>query len=573
MSASSQTPTIRIVPGAPPPAPASKSAKKKRKAGANKASDQVDEHVVVPDAHTAALIDHAPSEGDVREGSVVPELVARTDSAAPVSPGGAGEPKVSPLVDMLQKRLKATGKKITRIQSYSTTPLEKLNEDQLRSLKTLPVLEGIHKELEEVKKAVEVHEAEVSQDIARIKLEAARDEEQRVQDSLASAANIHLRKTADLLSFITLHSALSTGNPAAAALALGDRETSAVFSAVETLLGADAERKDEVANGFLSGEGTFQDIPYSRFSDITYQFLNPSPPTPPTVEPALVEFLTGEAPEETLDIPVGGLPLSAAPAASSFQFVQDDELEVEEEEEEEPVEIEVTETVTEVAVNGHIVIQDTVTITTTTEAAAETPSAETGLNWADEHDGDLPSIASLHDKFGSSATGTPAVAHESLPETQTLPNGEAPVEEDSFHSTPRGRGRGRGGFRGDRERSGYRGFRGGRGGDRGGRGFRGGEHGGFRGGERGPSRGGERGSFRGGEHGSFRGGEHGSIRGGERGGFRGGERGGYRRGSGEHWRGGDGHERQEGEHRGRGRGRGGRGRGQPQEARGGVSPA
>lgn len=74
----------------------------------------MDEHVVVPDAHTAALIDHAPSEGDVREGSVAPELVARTDSAAPVSPGGAGEPKVSPLVDMLQKRLKATGKKIVR---------------------------------------------------------------------------------------------------------------------------------------------------------------------------------------------------------------------------------------------------------------------------------------------------------------------------------------------------------------------------------------------------------------------------------------------------------------------------
>lgn len=43
-----------------------------------------------------------------------------------------------------------------RIQSYSTTPVEKLNEDQLRTLKTLPVLEGIHKELEEVKKAVEV---------------------------------------------------------------------------------------------------------------------------------------------------------------------------------------------------------------------------------------------------------------------------------------------------------------------------------------------------------------------------------------------------------------------------------
>ena len=35
--------------------------------------------------------------------------------------------------------------------------MEKLNDDQLRSLKTLPVLEGVAKEIEEVKKAIEVN--------------------------------------------------------------------------------------------------------------------------------------------------------------------------------------------------------------------------------------------------------------------------------------------------------------------------------------------------------------------------------------------------------------------------------
>jgi hypothetical protein len=34
--------------------------------------------------------------------------------------------------------------------------VEKLNEDQKRTLKTLPSLEAVYKELEEVKKAVEV---------------------------------------------------------------------------------------------------------------------------------------------------------------------------------------------------------------------------------------------------------------------------------------------------------------------------------------------------------------------------------------------------------------------------------
>lgn len=122
MSTSPTTPAIRIVPGAPPPPPASKSKNKKKKAGAKKSSDLGDEHVVVPDAHTAALIDHAPSESDVKEGSVAPSLVARQESLPPVSPGGADEPKASPIVDMLNKRLKATGKKIVSTAPFLPHP-------------------------------------------------------------------------------------------------------------------------------------------------------------------------------------------------------------------------------------------------------------------------------------------------------------------------------------------------------------------------------------------------------------------------------------------------------------------
>lgn len=142
------------------------------------------------------------------------------------------------------------------------------------------------------------------------------------------------------------------------------------------------------------------------------------------------------------------------------------------------------------------------------------PADNAGINWADEEDHGLPSIASLHDRFGSSSTGTPVPGQEPLPETPITPAAtHGSNAEDGFQHASRGRGRGRGGFRGG-ERGGYRGFRGG-------------ERGGFRGGERGG-----RGGWRGGE------------RGGERGGWRG-------RGRGEgDWRGGD------GEHRGRGRGRG-----------------
>jgi hypothetical protein len=43
-----------------------------------------------------------------------------------------------------------------RISTYASTDIEKLNDDQVRSLKNLPTLEAIQKELAEVKKAIEV---------------------------------------------------------------------------------------------------------------------------------------------------------------------------------------------------------------------------------------------------------------------------------------------------------------------------------------------------------------------------------------------------------------------------------
>ena len=44
----------------------------------------------------------------------------------------------------------------SRIAGYASTDHEKLNDDQKRSVKTLPSLEAVQKELEEVKRAIEV---------------------------------------------------------------------------------------------------------------------------------------------------------------------------------------------------------------------------------------------------------------------------------------------------------------------------------------------------------------------------------------------------------------------------------
>lgn len=122
---------MRLVPGAPPPA--SKSQKKKRKA-AKKPSEQAEEPVVVPDAHTAALIDHAPSETDVKEGAVAAELVVRADSTRPVTPA-VDEIKLSPIVDMISKRLKTTNKKMVRyISALRRVCIDGCNLDPYSSL-------------------------------------------------------------------------------------------------------------------------------------------------------------------------------------------------------------------------------------------------------------------------------------------------------------------------------------------------------------------------------------------------------------------------------------------------------
>ena len=140
-----------------------------------------------------------------------------------------------------------------------------------------------------------------------------------------------------------------------------------------------------------------------------------------------------------------------------------------------------TETVTEVSVNGHAVVEESVTVTSTSEATPSAPNDN--LNWADsEDDAGLPPIAGLHAEFGTEEKAqppsSPAPHHHGHGHRHS--NGHAQHEDDGFTSTSRGRGRGRG-FRGDR--GGYRGRgneRGGfRGGERGGRGFRGGDRGGM----------------------------------------------------------------------------------------------
>ena len=130
------------------------------------------------------------------------------------------------------------------------------------------------------------------------------------------------------------------------------------------------------------------------------------------------------------------------------------------------------------------------------------------IDWADDDEGGLPSIANLQAKYGTSGTASPEVADE-VPEIPvSAVNGDTnnhatQREEDDGFTEARGRGRGgRGAPRGN-NRGFYRDG-----------GYRGGDREGDRGGYRGGAYGGDRGGFRGGDRGGFRGrGERGGERG------------------------------------------------------------
>ena len=107
----------KIVPGAPPPAPLTKSQKKKRRA-AGKKDEEDNGSVSIPDAHTAALVDKAPGNEDLKSGDVAPQLVANDEqpkSAVEDSELGAWKP--SPVVDNINKRVKALSKKLVRFSN------------------------------------------------------------------------------------------------------------------------------------------------------------------------------------------------------------------------------------------------------------------------------------------------------------------------------------------------------------------------------------------------------------------------------------------------------------------------
>ena len=105
----------RIVPGAPPPTPLSKTQKKKRKAKAKSA--EPGDAPALPEAASAAPTEKTPEQ----EVILAPEVIAQSDSQMSLLPEEEVLLKPSPIVDLIHKRLKATTKKIVLTLLLSNT--------------------------------------------------------------------------------------------------------------------------------------------------------------------------------------------------------------------------------------------------------------------------------------------------------------------------------------------------------------------------------------------------------------------------------------------------------------------
>ncbi|KZT52104.1 hypothetical protein CALCODRAFT_512268 [Calocera cornea HHB12733] len=138
----------------------------------------------IHDPVSAALTDHAPGKTEIAQGKVDASLLAgkgelgeaiAEDGAATLPEGG---PKFA-TVEFVSKRIRNFRKKIDRILTYAHKPRNELNEDQKKLVDSLPGLQGAMKELEEVRKGLELIEIEQT---------VARDTLRQLEQADASAA-------------------------------------------------------------------------------------------------------------------------------------------------------------------------------------------------------------------------------------------------------------------------------------------------------------------------------------------------------------------------------------------------
>ncbi|GJJ10966.1 hypothetical protein Clacol_005195 [Clathrus columnatus] len=269
---------------ASPPAPLSKSQKKRqnKKLKSELKGNNVQTKVEIPDspimaaAHGTTVV--TPADGQRKAATATgleDDDVLETISENDVD----DDDKASKFIKLITKRIKWQTKKASRITSYSLKPSFELNDDQKKSVATLPIIQAIVKELEGMREAIESMETEEAKELERRRMEDEKLIQERINQAVSDAKvtqtilillewllntkkfkEFHLNRFSTIISLIRLSDHLKS--PGHRPFPLNEHAQRVISLVVKTLTDFRGSKKDEVLSGLLKGKGEFEGLPY-----------------------------------------------------------------------------------------------------------------------------------------------------------------------------------------------------------------------------------------------------------------------------------------------------------------------
>ncbi|KAI8911345.1 hypothetical protein DFJ77DRAFT_469682 [Powellomyces hirtus] len=192
----------------------------------------------------------------------------------------------SPYVEVIQKKMRALRKKLTKLDKYDQLPTSELNADQIQALDKKPEIVAAFKELEDAVKQIAIVEAEEAKALLAKQHAAEEQAQNRIQNALNKAQQAHAsesRKTIQL--FHVLNVVLPKLTLARAHI--GENEYNAVFYFRALVTGVGLEPIESPADFFnqadsylkkylARSEDLFVDgFTYAQLADAVDALLNP----------------------------------------------------------------------------------------------------------------------------------------------------------------------------------------------------------------------------------------------------------------------------------------------------------
>ncbi|OCF58193.1 hypothetical protein L486_04223 [Kwoniella mangroviensis CBS 10435] len=275
---------------------------------------------------------------------------------------GSGSKEKGPVEEVIAKRMRQLTKKLQRFRGYASQPHETLNADQKAAINSLPALETVYKELEDISKQVEPIELEQAGKLRELKEQARQEAEGSVagkiaefQTSLSTPLSIFLRLhrllhparpsdhehltfarldlPANLQDEVQATDVLRVGRMYDDLLAGGDRGVEVIAGLVKGSTGDD-EENDHIHHllALLAGSNS---LPAENAApeEVDLEESQPAPEVeePASKAPSINGEVSGDANEKEITTAPASVNGTTATGQGALNFLQEDELAEEEE--------------------------------------------------------------------------------------------------------------------------------------------------------------------------------------------------------------------------------------------------